>query len=118
MRDARSVKGLEFVLEQYLDDSSTSFELNRFKIAFVMFVMSHLLAPSAKHDQCNLDLFGALKNTDKIEKFNCSRYVYTYVLDAARKVQDEMFCKGHVISLTGCHLFLQVSIQYHSFTLF
>jgi hypothetical protein len=109
-RDARSVKGLESVLEQYLDDSSTSFELNRFKIAFVMFVMSHLLAPSAKHDQCNLDLFGALKNTDKIEKFNWCRYVYTYVLDAARKVQDEMFCKGHVTCLTGCHLFLQVSI--------
>jgi hypothetical protein len=110
MRDARSVKGLDSVLEQHLDDSSTSFELNRFKIAFVIFVMTHLLAPSAKHDQCNLDFFGALKNTDKTEKFNWCRYVYTYVLDAARKVQDEMFRKGHVTSLTGCHLFLQVSV--------
>jgi hypothetical protein len=68
-RDARSVKGLESVLEQHLDDRSTSLELNRFKVAFVIFVMSHLLAPSAKHDQCNLDFFGAIKNTDKIDKF-------------------------------------------------
>jgi hypothetical protein len=45
MRDARSVKGLDSVLEQHLDDSSTSFEFNRFKIAFVIFVMTHLLAP-------------------------------------------------------------------------
>jgi hypothetical protein len=61
-RDARSVK-LEIVSEQHLDNRSTSLELNRFKVAFVIFVMSHLLAPSAKHDQCNLDFFGAIKNT-------------------------------------------------------
>jgi hypothetical protein len=114
-RDARSVKGLEIVLEQHLDDRSSSLEVNRFKVAFVIFVMSHLLAPSAKHDQCNLDFFGAIKNTEKIDKFNWCRYVYTYVLDAARKVQDEIFRKGHVTCLTGCHLFLQVTSCYHSY---
>jgi hypothetical protein len=39
-----------------------------FKVAFVIFVMDHLLALSVKHDQCNVDFFGAIRI--KIDKFN------------------------------------------------
>ncbi|CAN6163697.1 unnamed protein product [Urochloa humidicola] len=54
-KDARSLKGLEYTLQKHLDDKSSRLELDRFKIAFVIFVMGHLLAPSAKHDWGNLD---------------------------------------------------------------
>ncbi|CAL5017614.1 unnamed protein product [Urochloa decumbens] len=107
-KDGRSFKGVEFVLEKHLDDRSSRIERDSFKIAFVIFVMGHLLAPSAKYDCGNLDFWGALKDTEMLERMNWCRYVYSHVLDAAQKARDEMIRKNRVTNLYGCHLFLQV----------
>ncbi|CAN6279013.1 unnamed protein product [Urochloa humidicola] len=107
-KDSRSLKGLEHVLEQPLDENSSTHEIDRFMVAFVIFVMGHLLAPTAKHDQFNVDLLGALKDPEKIYRFNWCRYVYSYVLDSARRVREEIVRRGNVTHLTGCHLFLQI----------
>ncbi|RLM64484.1 hypothetical protein C2845_PM16G06130 [Panicum miliaceum] len=81
---------------------------DRFKVAFVIFVMGHLLAPSAKDDHGNLDFWGALKNPDLTEGFNWCRYVFCHVLESARRFRDAIFRKGSVTCFTGCHLFLQI----------
>ncbi|CAL4891809.1 unnamed protein product [Urochloa decumbens] len=107
-KDCRSLKALEHVLEHPLDEKSSTHEIDRFMVAFVIFVMGHLLAPTAKHDHGNVDFWSALKDPEKIYIFNWCRYVYTYVLDSARRVREEILRKGNVSTLTGCHLFLQI----------
>ncbi|CAN6198281.1 unnamed protein product [Urochloa humidicola] len=107
-KDARSFKGLEYVLEKHLDDRSSRVERDSFKIAFVIFVMGHLLAPSAKHDSVNLDFWGALKDTELLERMNWCRYVYSHVLEGAQKAREEMIRMNRITNLMGCHLFMQV----------
>ncbi|CAL4990774.1 unnamed protein product [Urochloa decumbens] len=107
-KDSRSFKGLEHVLEEPLDENSSTHEIDRFMVAFVIFVMGHLLAPTTKHDHCNGDFWAALKDPEKIYRFNWCRYVYWHVLESARRVRDEIVRKGNVSQLTGCHLFLQI----------
>ncbi|CAL4963538.1 unnamed protein product [Urochloa decumbens] len=106
-KDSRSFKGLEYILEKHLDDRSTRLELDSFKIAFVIFVIGHLFAPSGKHDCLHLDFWGALKDTELLYRINC-RYVYSHVLEAAQKARDEMIRKNRITNLLGCHIFLQV----------
>jgi hypothetical protein len=95
-------------LAKHLDDRSLRQEVNRFKTAFVIFVMGHLFAPSVKHDHGNIDYWGALKDPEMIDRFNWCRYVHYHVLQAAVKARDEIVRKGRVTALTGCHFFLQV----------
>lgn len=104
-----SLKDLDVVLEKHLDDKSSRQETDRFKVAFVMFVMGHLLAPSAKHDYCSTAFWGALKDPDQIDKYNWCHYVFASVLGVATKAREEVLHRGRVLTLTGCHLFLQVS---------
>ena len=106
--DVRSIKGIEYVLEKHLDDQSSSQELDSFKVAFVVFIVAHLLAPCVKHDQVHLDFWGALKNPGTLDRFNWCRYVYGHVLEAAQKARSETISKGRCTSLLGCHYFLQV----------
>ena len=61
--EAWSIKGIEYVLEKHLNDQSSSQEIDDFKVAFVVFVICHLLAPCVKHDQVNLDFWGCFKES-------------------------------------------------------
>uniref|UniRef100_A0A0A9AN99 Aminotransferase-like plant mobile domain-containing protein n=1 Tax=Arundo donax TaxID=35708 RepID=A0A0A9AN99_ARUDO len=106
---ARSFKGLESVLQDQIDENSSRQEIDRFKIAFVIYVMVHLLAPSAKWDHGNIDFWGALKNADLIDRFNWCRYVYGHVLEDAQRVRECVSQNLPVTSISGCHLFLQSS---------
>jgi len=106
--DPRSIKGIEYVLEKHLDHQSSSQEIDGFKVAFVVFVIAHLLAPSVKHDQVYLDFWGALKNPSSLDRYNWCRYVYAHVLDAAQRVHAKIIAKGRATSISGCHYFLQV----------
>ena len=85
--DPRSIKGIEYILEKHLDDKSSSQQIDSFKVAFVVFIIGHLLAPGVKHDQVHLDFWGALKNPAALERYNWYRYVYGHVLEAAHKVR-------------------------------
>ena len=82
-KDSLSFKSLEYVLQKHIDDRSSRLELDRFKISFVIFVMGHLLAPSANHNHGNCDFWAALKDTEMIYRFNWCRYMYSYVMEAA-----------------------------------
>ena len=108
--DPRSIKGIEYVLEKHLDDQSSTQEIDGFKVAFVVFVIGHLLAPCVKHDQVHLDFWGALKNPSSLDRYNWCRYVFGHVLEAAQKIRAEIISRGRATSLSGCHYFLQVRV--------
>ena len=55
--DVRSIKGIDYVLEKHLDHQSSSQELDSFKVAFVVFIVAHLLAPCVKHDKVHMDIW-------------------------------------------------------------
>jgi len=112
--DVRSIKGIDYVLEKHLDHQSSSQELDSFKVAFVAFIVAHLLAPCVKHDQVHMDIWGALKNPRSLDRYNWCRYVYGHVLDAAQKARAETISKGRCTALFGCHYFLQVVVLYFS----
>ncbi|KAG2580083.1 hypothetical protein PVAP13_6NG254848 [Panicum virgatum] len=106
-RESHSLKRIESFLTKELTESSSQLEHECFQIAFVIYVMGHLLAPSVKHDYVSIDYWGALKCADHIVHYNWCEYVIRCVLEAASKVQSASPAKG-TIQLPGCHLFLQV----------
>jgi len=106
-RDSHSLKRIQSFLTNELTESSSQLEHECFQIAFVIYVMGHLLAPSVKHDYVSIDYWGALKCADHIVHYNWCEYVLRCVLEAASKVQSASPGKG-TIQLPGCHLFLQV----------
>lgn len=59
----------EFLLRD-ISESSSMLEKDCFQIAFVIFVMGHVLAPRTKHDYGTIDYWGALANTETISQFN------------------------------------------------
>ncbi|XBJ03303.1 hypothetical protein VPH35_022490 [Triticum aestivum] len=54
---------------------SNKLEKDCFQIAFIIFVMGHVLAPSSKHDYNTIDFWGALASTEEIFQFNWCEYV-------------------------------------------
>uniref|UniRef100_M8C5P2 Uncharacterized protein n=1 Tax=Aegilops tauschii TaxID=37682 RepID=M8C5P2_AEGTA len=62
-----------------IEEESTETEKDCFKIAFVIFIIGHVLAPTAKHDYISVDFWAALNNVSKIKDWNWGAYVF--VLD-------------------------------------
>jgi hypothetical protein len=107
---AHSLRAAEEFLKRDLREESSKLEKDCFQIAFVIFVMGHLLAPSTKHDYCQIDFWGAVANTENIAQFNWCEYVVQCLLDAVAKLKKDMSNKNSTINLFGCHLFLQVHV--------
>ena len=99
--EPRSIKGIEYVLEKPLDDQSSSQEIDGFKVAFVVFVICHLLAPCVKHDHVNLDFWGALKNPGSLDRYNWCLYVYGHVLVPAQKVELKLLVRAQLHHYLG-----------------
>lgn len=97
----------EFLLRD-ISESSSKLEKDCFQIAFVIFVMGHVLAPTTKHDYATIDFWGALSNTETISQFNWCEYVLDCLMEAVRRVKNDMIANNPGTNLVGCHLFLQV----------
>ncbi|XBH69523.1 hypothetical protein VPH35_097373 [Triticum aestivum] len=67
-----SLRAAEEFLMREIAESSSKLEKDCFQIAFVIFVMGHVLAPRTKHDYGTIDYWGALANTENISQFNWS----------------------------------------------
>uniref|UniRef100_A0ACD5Z603 Uncharacterized protein n=1 Tax=Avena sativa TaxID=4498 RepID=A0ACD5Z603_AVESA len=52
---AHSLKAAENFLDRDITEESSKIEKDCFQIAFVIFVMGHILAPSTKHDYAKID---------------------------------------------------------------
>ncbi|VAH03644.1 unnamed protein product [Triticum turgidum subsp. durum] len=88
---------------------SSNLEKDCFKMAFVIFVIGHLLAPSNKHDTSIIDYWGEIANTDRIADFDWCNYVLSDLISASQQVQSDMRNNKLKTHLQGCHVFLQVS---------
>lgn len=103
-----SLRSAEEFLLRDINENSSKLEKDCFQIAFVIFVMGHVLAPTTKHNYSTIDFWGAIVNTEMIEQFNWCEYVLQYLLDAVRKLKRDMISNNPSTNLTGCHLFFQI----------
>ncbi|KAM3244997.1 hypothetical protein ACQJBY_056373 [Aegilops geniculata] len=107
-KGVHSLGAAEDFLKRDISESSSKLEKDCFQIAFVIFVMGHVLAPSTKHDYGSIDFWGALADTENIDQFNWCGYVLQCMLAGVRRLKNDI-CSGNMATnLVGCHLFLQI----------
>jgi hypothetical protein len=111
--------GIVQAAENYLQEESPSVwtkeHSDNFKLAFVIFVMGRLLAPSPDHADGNINFWGALQNPDQISSYNWSAYVLSNLLDAARLANWVVPYNRPMSSVGGCPLILEVSYSVRLF---
>jgi hypothetical protein len=83
-------------------------QCDNFKVAFVIFVIGHLLAPISKNNVVNSSFWGALIVPDNISRYNWCEYVLDHLVEAAVKVQTDIRSKKKISNITGCSILLQV----------
>lgn len=108
LASSHSLRSAEVFLKRNITEESSKIEKDCFQIAFVIFVMGHVLAPSCKHDYKSIDFWGALASTENISQFNWCEYVLQCLLDAVTKLKMDIKNGVTTANLTGGHLFLQV----------
>ncbi|XP_051225297.1 uncharacterized protein [Lolium perenne] len=108
-KGAHSLKAAEaYLLRDDINEDSSKVQIDCFKIAFLVFVVGHLLAPSTKYDYIGIDFWAALNDTSRIKEFNWCRYVLEHLIRAVRKLKSDIRNRHKTIHLVGCHVFLQV----------
>ncbi|XP_037461290.1 uncharacterized protein LOC119332213 [Triticum dicoccoides] len=103
-----SLRAAEEFLLCDISEASSKMEKDCFQIAFVIFVMGHVLAPTTKHDYGTIDYWGALANTENISQFNWCEFVLDFLLEVVRRLKNDMMANNLNTNLVGCHLFLQI----------
>lgn len=81
---------------------------DEFKAAFVVFVMSTLLAPCAKHDRVCDDYMHNIEQPGQINSYDWAEYVIRRLLEAVSKLKADIVSNVKVPYICGCSLFLQV----------
>uniref|UniRef100_A0A453QHN2 Aminotransferase-like plant mobile domain-containing protein n=1 Tax=Aegilops tauschii subsp. strangulata TaxID=200361 RepID=A0A453QHN2_AEGTS len=103
-----SLRAAEEFLMHDISEASSKIDKDCFQIAFVIFVMGHVLAPRTKHDYGTIDYWGALANMENITQYNWCEFVLEFLLEAVRRLKNDMMANNHSTNLVGCHLFLQI----------
>uniref|UniRef100_A0A8R7U982 Aminotransferase-like plant mobile domain-containing protein n=1 Tax=Triticum urartu TaxID=4572 RepID=A0A8R7U982_TRIUA len=106
-KGTHSLKAAEAYLLRDITAQSRQIDIQCFKIAFVIFVVGHVLAPSAKHDYITIDFWAALNDVSKIRKWNWCSYLLKHLFHAVRKFKSDVSKRNPTIHIVGCHLFLQ-----------
>ncbi|KAG2584513.1 uncharacterized protein LOC120712637 isoform X1 [Panicum virgatum] len=83
-------------------------EQDAFKAAFVVYVMSTLLVPGAKHDYAGVNYWNAIVDPSKISCYDWGDYVVHRLMDAVVKVKADIRKGIKACNITGCCLFLHV----------
>ncbi|XBJ07098.1 hypothetical protein VPH35_012668 [Triticum aestivum] len=96
------------IISRPLDKDSSDSEINSFKMAFVTFVVGHLLAPSPSHDRTNTQYWGAIAQVDHVAEFNWCEYMLEELMAACLRVKADIRAGRDVTYLHACHLFLQI----------
>lgn len=107
-KGTHSLKAAEAVLLRKLTEDSSNIESQCFKIAFVIFVVGHVLAPSSKHEYITIDFWGAMNDVTKIKDWNWCAYLLKHLFRGVRKFKKDVNKRNPTIHIVGCHLFLQV----------
>lgn len=103
---------IEKIIYRPLDKDSSDREISSFKMAFVMFVVGYLLAPSPSPDCTNTQYWGALAQIDHVAEFNWCEYLLEELMAACLRVKADIRAGRDVTYLHACHLFLHVSLAF------
>jgi hypothetical protein len=103
-----NLKAAELVIKKDYPNGMDKIEMDKFKVAFVVFVMGTFLAPTCKYNTVNPDFLGSLVNPDEINQYNWSAYVLDHLIQATARVQDDLHTRRDVSNITGCSLLIQV----------
>ncbi|KAL6629735.1 hypothetical protein ACP70R_029500 [Stipagrostis hirtigluma subsp. patula] len=109
-KGCRSIKDVQEILDCKYADGMSKQEVDAFKVAFVVFVMSTLLAPASKYDSVMTDYWLALASTDKISQYDWCSYVIDRLLLACSKLKSDIRKKLNSVTVSGCSLFLHVNL--------
>ena len=107
-RDCRSIRMVKEVIVKDYGGVMSAREQDAFKAAFVVYVMSTLLAPGAKYDYAAVDYWNAIVDPSKISCYDWGDYVVHRLMDAVVKVKADIRKGIKACNITGCCLFLQV----------
>ncbi|XBJ21891.1 hypothetical protein VPH35_000360 [Triticum aestivum] len=107
-KGTHSLKAAENVLLGAISKSSSQIQQDCFKIAFVIFIIGHVLASTSKHDYISIDFWAALNDISKIKSWNWGRYVLKHLFQAVRKFKPDVSMRNPTIHIVDCHLFLQI----------
>ena len=107
-KDRRSIKVAQDVIERNYPKGMSEADINAFKVAFVIYVMSTLLSPGSKHDYISIDYWNALSDPTAINSYDWSEYVIKKLFQAVVKVKTELNSSNKVTNINGCSIFLQV----------
>ncbi|KAL6623198.1 hypothetical protein ACP70R_033077 [Stipagrostis hirtigluma subsp. patula] len=105
---ADGLKEATDIVQQPICEDVRPGDEHTFKSAFIVFIMGHLFAPTAKYNVGQTDFWGATTETGEIEDFNWGDYVVKHVIAAAKKVQAERKNGIPVSTVTGCPLLVQI----------
>jgi hypothetical protein len=106
-----SLKVAEEVVTMEYKNGMTKEQRDRFKVAFVVFVVGHFLVAKTRTYHGMDDYWGSLMNADEIHNYNFCSLVIEEIVDSAKRVQEELRCQRQVKNVTGCTLGLQVQIN-------
>lgn len=107
-KDQQSIKAVKELINTKYHGDMTPDQDDAFKVAFVVFVMSTLFVPGAKHDYVHVDYWGALSDPSSVPQFDWAAYIHKRLLAAAAKYKANVETGCRSPNITGCYLFLQV----------
>lgn len=77
------------------------YKVETFKIAFVIFVVGHVLAPTAKHDYISIDFWAALNDISKVKDWNWGGYVLKNLFQAVKKFKADVSKRNPTVHIVG-----------------
>ena len=102
----RSIKVAQGIVSREIEGPMSAIEQGEFRAAFVVFVLSTLLAPCAKHDRVSDDYMHAIQNPAQIRFYDWAEYVLRRLLDAVAKLKS----KSPIFM--GAHCFYRYTLFY------
>ncbi|SPT15768.1 unnamed protein product [Triticum aestivum] len=107
-KEVRSLKSIQSILSCDYKGKMSQTEVAAFKTAYIVFMMTHVFAPTVKNDYFYTDYWPALVDPDSLDKFNWGRYIVEVVCAAAVKMKQDIRRKATVSNIIGCLFILNV----------
>lgn len=107
-KEHRSIKFLQEIIQRVYEYPMSKSEEDTFRVDFVVFVVSCMLSPSAKHDYASIDYWVAIESPELIGSYDWCEFVLSRLFDAVCKLKQDVSSGIKFPNITGCSLFLQV----------
>ncbi|CAL5032059.1 unnamed protein product [Urochloa decumbens] len=98
---------LELIKREHMFQMSER-ECVAFKVAFVIYMISTVLAPGNRYDHVYLDYAEALLDHSNIGAYDWAGFVFRKLIDAITNMKLGLMSNNKLVNITGCSLFLQV----------